>query len=211
MSTKPYLIGVAGGSCSGKTSIAEELVRLFPPGTAAALQLDSYYRDLSGLPAEERKRTNFDRPEALEWELLAAQVRSLAEGTAIVPPAYDFKTQTRGEGTLRVEPLAAVVVEGLFALYDKSIRALLGTKVFVELEDETRFARRLVRDTRERGHSTESVKNQYDRTVRPMFEKHISPTKRFADVIVRGDDPVGRAAQAVLEHVKRYWSLNLTS
>ena len=203
MSTEPYLIGVAGGSCSGKTSIAKELVRLFPPGTAAALQLDSYYRDLSGLPAKERKRTNFDRPEALEWELLAAQVRSLAEGAAIVPPAYDFKTQTRGEGTVRVEPLQVVVVEGLFALYDESIRVLLDTKVFVDLDDETRFARRLVRDTRERGHSPESVKNQYTRTVRPMFEKHILPTKRFADVIVRGDDPVGAAAQVVLEHVER--------
>ena len=158
MSTKPYLIGVAGGSCSGKTSTAKELVRLFPPGTAAALELDSYYRDLSGLPVEERAKTNFDRPGALEWKLLAVQVCSLAEGAAIVPPACDFKTQTRHEETLRVEPREVVIVEGLYALYDGKIRALLGTKVFVELDDETRLERRLARDTRKRGHSTESVR-----------------------------------------------------
>jgi len=197
---RPYLIGIAGPSCAGKSELAQRLGRMLP---APILSLDSYYRDLAHLPFEERGRRNFDLPEALDEELLAAHLGLLAGGREIAKPVYDMTRHARAGGTERVVPGEFLIVEGLFALYWEDVRRLLGTKVFVEAPDEVCFERRRERDVRERGRTPESVLEQYTRTVRPMAERYILPTREFADVVVSGTEAVERSVGAVLAHIKK--------
>lgn len=194
---KPYLIGIAGPSCSGKSELAKRLQRELG---APVLTLDSYYRELAHLSLEERAGTNFDEPASLDEELLVAQVRSLAEGRAVDRPIYDFAHHTRSGEFERIEPAAHVVVEGLFALHWPELRALYGASVFIDVEDEVCFRRRLERDVRERGRTPESVRAQYERTVRPMAERYILPTRAWANLVVSGVDPLEKSAAAVLAH-----------
>lgn len=192
---KPYLIGIAGPSCSGKSELAKILKREL---AAAVITLDSYYRELAHLPFEERARTNFDEPAALDEELLIAQVRSLANGCAVDRPVYDFARHTRSGEFERIEPAGFVVAEGLFALHWPELRALYGTSVFIDVDDEICFRRRLERDVRERGRTPESVRAQYENTVRPMAERYIRPARAWADVVVSGTEPLEKSALAVL-------------
>jgi uridine kinase len=197
---KPYLIAVAGPSCSGKSELSKALRRRLG---APILGLDSYYRELGHLPLEERARMNFDEPAALDEELLIAQVRALAEGKAIDRPVYDFTRHTRSGGHERIEPAEFVIVEGLLALHWPELRALYNLKVYIDAGDEVCFRRRLKRDVRERGRTPESVRAQYAATVRPMAERYILPTRAWADVVVSGVEPLERSTATVLAKAQR--------
>jgi uridine kinase len=197
----PHLIGVAGPSCAGKTELARALADRLP---APIISLDSYYVDLVHLPFEERPRTNFDVPESLDKDLFVNQLRQLSRGEEIHVPVYDFTRHIRASETKSVRAGEFVIVEGLFALYWEEVRALLGTKVFVFADDDICFGRRLERDVRERGRTPESVREQYDSTVRPMAETYILPTRRFADLVLSGTDPLEQSVRAVLTRANRW-------
>jgi uridine kinase len=197
---KPYLIGVAGPSCAGKSHLAEHLAEKLD---AALLHLDSYYRELDRLSLMQRARYNFDAPEALDSELLLQQARLLSAGETIAQPVYDFTTHTRTGETRELAPKSFVIIEGLFALHWESLRNLLKTKVFVDLDEEICLERRIERDIRERGRSRESVLEQYHATVAPMARKYAYPSRAYADIIVTGNDDISREVDAVLQHAGR--------
>jgi len=195
---RPYLVAIAGCSCCGKTTLAR---RLAAELGGVVLPLDAYYHDLSHLELAARVRANFDSPEAIETGLLFAHLRRLARGEPVLRPVYDFFTHTRSARQERVPAAPFVILDGLFALYWNEVRRLCGTKVFVELDDETCLARRLERDVRERGRTPESVRKQYAETVRPMAQRFIIPTRRFADIVVSGAAPVTEAADRIKAHL----------
>lgn len=180
----PVVIGVAGGSGSGKTTVARELYRQFQNDSVTMIEQDSYYKDQSHLSLEERVLTNYDHPFAFDNDLLLAQLQELIEGRAIEKPIYDFKVHNRKQETVRVEPKDVIILEGMLILEDPRIRELMDIKVFVDTDADVRIVRRIVRDIEERGHSLESVVSQYLEVVRPMHLQFIEPTKRYADVIV---------------------------
>ena len=195
------MIGIAGPSCSGKTSLAQYLTALLP-GRTTILSLDSYYRDLSHLPLAARHRFNFDAPQALDHGLLTRNLEDLAQGRAAEKPVYQFPEHMRAPRGERVESGEYVIVEGLFALYWEKIRALFHTKVFVDASAQVCLARRQDRDVRERGRTPESVLTQYTETVRPMCDRYVRPTRELADLVVSGQEPVESSAAAVLAHVE---------
>ncbi len=198
--SKPYLIGIAGPSCAGKTELARRLASALG---APILPTDSYYRDLSHLPFENRCGTNFDVPDSLDHDLLFRHIALLAEGREIQKPVYDFTRHVRAAEIERLRPGKFLIVEGLFALYWEDIRELLGTKVFVTAPDPLCYERRRERDVRERGRTVQSVEEQYRLTVRPMAEQYILPTREFADVVVSGTDPLEGTAALVLAHIEQ--------
>lgn len=181
---KPFVLGVAGGSGSGKTTVAERLMQVLSPRSFALVRQDAYYRTRDDLPLEERARINYDHPDAFDWPLLVEHVRALCEGRAIDAPQYDFTVHSRAAEARRVAPSAVVVVEGILVLYEPELRDLFDLKVFVDADADVRLIRRLQRDVAERGRATESVIEQYLATVRPSHLQFVEPTKRFADVIV---------------------------
>jgi len=180
---KPVIIGVAGGTGSGKTTVVREIVRQLGPDVAV-IQHDSYYRDRSGIPPEERRRINYDHPDALETALLAEHLRALQNGQPIGVPVYDFPTHTRTAKVLSVAPKRAIIVEGILVLADPDLRSRMDIRVFVDTDPDLRMIRRLERDVRERGRTLESVIAQYLETVRPMHMEFVEPSKRHAHVIV---------------------------
>ncbi|MBM3787822.1 MAG: uridine kinase [Acidobacteria bacterium] len=191
----PRLIGIAGPSGSGKSELSR---RLSAMTQAPILSIDSYYASLSGIPFERRLLVNFDDPASLDSALLFQHVRQLAAGELVQVPRYDFATHTRTSGADPLSPGATVLIEGLFTLYWNDLRDMLHTRVYVDLEDSVCYARRRERDVRERGRTAESVEQVYFSTVRPMAEKYIWPTKRHANVVVRGDAVLDEAANQVL-------------
>lgn len=195
----PYIIAIAGQSCAGKTELAKAVASAV---NAALLSMDSYYRDLSLIPPSKRARVNFDSPDALDHELLIEQVRRLSQGEAVQRPDYNFATHTRHPaGEHFVMPSDVLVVEGLFALYWQELRELAGTKIFVAASDEICFRRRKLRDVVERGRTAESVAAQYIETVQPMAARHITPTSKYADLVVSGQQALTRSIEEVLSHV----------
>jgi uridine kinase len=182
--TKPFLLGVAGGSGSGKTTVAERLASLVAGTDVALLRLDAYYRDRNHLPFEERAAINYDHPDAFDWPLLLDHVQALADGLAVDVPVYDFATYLRSTERDTVAPARIVVVEGILVLYEPELRERFDLRVFVDTDADVRFIRRLERDVAERERSTESVIEQYLATVRPSHLQFIEPSKRYADVIV---------------------------
>lgn len=186
MKAPPVVVGVAGGSGSGKTTVVRKLVEgIEARGEAAAvIHHDAYYRDFSHLPRHERDRVNFDHPDALETELLVEHLLRLRRGEAVEVPVYDFTTHTRRRKTLLVEPADAVVVDGILILVEPELRAQMDVKVYVDTDADIRFIRRLQRDMDERGRALESVIRQYTGSVRPMHLEFVEPSKRHADVIV---------------------------
>lgn len=195
----PRLIGIAGPSGAGKSYLASHLAAAL--GGATILTLDSYYPDLSHVPLYEREATNFDAPESLDHELLISHVRRLASGSPIERPVYDFQTHTRTGQFERVDPAPYILVEGLYALYWPSLRELYATRVYVDMTDNVCLTRRLERDMRERGRTSESIFQQYRHTVAPMADAHVRPTARFADVLLFGGDRVEDEVAAVLRHL----------
>jgi len=177
------VIGVAGGTGSGKTTVAQEIVKRVGPDRLTYIQHDSYYRDWSELPLADRDRRNFDHPDSLETELLIDHLKQLREGRAIDLPVYDFRTHSRTSATRRVEPKPVILVEGILIFVEKALRDLIDVKVFVDTDADLRFIRRLKRDIAERSRTMESVIDQYLATVRPMHLEFVEPSKRYADLI----------------------------
>jgi uridine kinase len=184
MTSRPFFLGVAGGSGSGKTTVAERLAELMGPGNVALVRLDSYYRDLNHLPFEEREAVNHDHPDDFDWPLLLAHLEGLREGLEVQVPVYDFATHSRQVERSPIAPARIVVVEGILVLYEPELRERFDLRVFVDTDADVRFIRRLERDVAERARSPESVIEQYLTTVRPSHLQFVEPTKRYADVIV---------------------------
>lgn len=182
--SSPMVLGIAGGTASGKTTVARKLVERVKGRPVAFLDQDSYYRDLSDLSLEERREVNFDHPDAFDTELLVAQIEQLRAGKAIEKPVYSFTASVREARTVRVEPAELVVVEGILVLAIDAIRKLLDIKIFVDAEDDVRIIRRLTRDIKERGRDFDHIVQQYFRSVRPMHYGFVEPSKRYADIIV---------------------------
>jgi uridine kinase len=196
----PLMVAVAGASGSGKTTLAVELARALG---GMHFSLDSYYRDLRHLPLAERALKNFDDPGMIEMQLLASHVAQLAQGRSIERPVYDFVAYTRVEGrTETIQPGASVVVEGLFTLYFPELRPFYQLSVFVDTPDDVCFTRRLRRDMEERGRAEESVRRQYDATVRPCGLAFVRPLIEFADLVVDGTDPLDFKIEQVMNTLK---------
>lgn len=189
---KTVIIGIGGGTGSGKTSIARQLLKEYGPGEVLVIELDSYYRDLADIPIDERQQHNFDHPDSFDYNLLIDNVRELKNGNSIRMPVYDFKTHTRSEETRTIEPHHVMVIEGIFALHFKVLRDLMDIKTYVETPDDVRFIRRLSRDIEARGRTAQMVIDQYLSTVRPMHNQFVAPTKLYADIIIPegGDNTV---------------------
>ena len=191
------VIGIAGGSGSGKTTVAQEILQRVGRERIAFLQHDSYYKDLSGLPPTQRAQINFDHPNSLETELLIQHVASLREGKAVEVPIYNFSTDSRTGQTFTVQPRRVILVEGILIFTEAALRKMFDVKIFVDTDPDLRFIRRLERDLAERGRTTESVIKQYQSTVRPMHLEFVEPSKRYADVII----PEGGFNTAALDMV----------
>lgn len=185
MRAKPVIIGIAGGSASGKTSVSERIRDQFSDtNSVLILRQDDYYKDQADLTMEERYKVNYDHPFAFDNDLFVAQLKDLIAGKAIEKPTYDYVLFTRAARTETCYPADVIVVEGLFVLEDPQIRSLLDIKVFIDTAADVRFIRRLVRDVKERGRTLDSVVNQYLTTTRVMHDSFIEPSKRYADIII---------------------------
>ena len=194
---RPIVIAVAGGTGSGKTTVANEILERVGAEHIAYIPHDAYYRDLSHLPPQERDQVNFDHPDSLETELLAEHLKELRASRAVEIPTYDFTTHTRTQQTRRVEPAPVVLVEGILVLAEPELRELFDVKLYVDTDADVRFIRRLQRDIEERGRSVKSVCEQYLRTVRPMHLEFVEPSKRYANVII----PEGGFNEVAIEMV----------
>jgi len=179
-----FVIGVAGGSGSGKSTVTEHILDSVGANNVAVLIQDNYYKDLAALTPEQRRKVNFDHPDAFDWELLLRHLDDLVHGLPINMPIYDFTRDTRSENTTLVLPSPVIVIEGLFSLLDPNLLKYMSLRIFVDTADDIRFIRRLQRDITERGRSTESVIKQYLESVRPMHRQFIEPTKRNAHIII---------------------------
>ena len=182
--TQPLIIGLGGGSGSGKTTIARSIVDAIGPDSVALIQHDAYYHDQTDLPMEERVKVNYDHPDSFETSLLVEHLRGLRAGQAIERPIYDFTVYNRLRETVRVEPKPAVIVEGILVLYEPELRELMDLKIYVDTDPDLRIMRRLERDLKERGRSFDSVHDQYLATVRPMHLQFVEPSKRYADIVI---------------------------
>ena len=180
----PLVIGIAGGSGSGKTTVAQQILSRVGSDQIAFIQHDSYYKDLSELPPTQHADINFDHPDALDTRLLIQHIVALRAGRPIDVPIYDFATDRRTGRTFRIEPRRVILVEGILIFVEAALRELFDIKIFVDTDSDIRFIRRLERDLTERGRSTESVIKQYQATVRPMHLEFVEPSKRYADVII---------------------------
>jgi uridine kinase len=180
----PLVIGIAGGSGSGKTTVAQTILQRVGPDRISFLQHDAYYKDLSGLPPVQRVEVNFDHPNSLESELLIEHIQQLQHGQPVEVPIYDFSKHSRTDRTFTVQPRGVILVEGILIFAEASLRELFDVKIYVDTDSDLRFIRRLERDISERGRTTELVIKQYLTTVRPMHLEFVEPSKRYADVII---------------------------
>jgi len=193
----PLVIAIAGGSGSGKTTVAQVILQRVGPDRISFLQHDAYYKDLSGLPPVQRAEVNFDHPNSLESELLIQHIKQLKNGQPIEVPIYDFAIHSRTERTYSVQARGVILVEGILLFAEPALRDLFDVKLFVDTDSDIRFIRRLQRDIAERGRTTDSVIHQYMTTVRPMHLEFVEPSKRYADVII----PEGGFNAAALDMV----------
>ncbi len=194
------IIGIAGGTGSGKTTVVRKIIEQLPKGEVAVLPQDSYYRDASEKPLEERLEMNFDHPDSVEFELLVKHVKDLKAGKSIEQPIYSYVTCTRAAETILVEPCEVVIVEGILVLTNPKLRDLMDMKIFVDADADDRLMRVIKRDIVERGRSVDRVMERYENTVKPMHEQFIEPSKRYADVIV----PQGGNNQVAIDLLTMY-------
>ncbi|MFJ8450895.1 uridine kinase [Aerococcus viridans] len=181
---KPIIIGVTGGTGSGKTTVTRKIIEEFGDVSLAYIPQDAYYKDQSHLTMDERVLTNYDHPFAFDNDLLSEHIRQLLDGQAVQMPVYDFTQHNRAEETIRVEPKEVIIIEGILIFSDKELRDLMDIKVFVDTDDDIRIIRRIKRDMAERGRSLDSIIDMYTSIVKPMHEQFIEPTKKFADIII---------------------------
>lgn len=181
---KSIIIGIAGGSGSGKTSAAKALVKDLHLNGAVIIEQDWYYKDLSHLPQEERSKWNFDHPDSVEFDLLIEDLKKMRSDQTVEVPQYNYVTHSRTQETMTITPQKVIIVEGIMVLYEPKLRELLDIKIFVDTDADIRFIRRLKRDIYQRGRAIDNVIDQYMQTVRPMHETFVEPSKRFADVII---------------------------
>lgn len=194
------IIGIAGGTGSGKTTVVKRIVESLPEGEVAVLPLDSYYKDSSHVPVEERQSINFDHPNAFDWDLLSRHVGMLRRGESIEQPVYSFLTCTRQPETVHVEPRKVVIIEGILALSDKKLCQLMDLRIFVDADPDERLIRVIQRDVVGRGRTAEAVMERYVRVLKPMHLEFIEPAKRIADLII----PQGGHNQKAIEILKLY-------
>jgi len=194
LSAQSILVGIAGGTGSGKSTIAEKICEVFP-GTSVLVSQDSYYKSLSHLPIEERGSVNFDHPNAIDFDLFKSHLLSLKEGFAVEGPIYDFQKHNRKEKTQVIEPAKLIIVEGILLFAIEEIRELFDLKIFVDTDDDIRILRRIQRDIRERGRDLPSVIEQYLQTVKPMHDAFVAPSKQHADIII----PLGGHNEVALD------------
>ena len=200
---KPVIIGIAGGTGSGKTTVARAIYDRVGKERIEWISHDSYYRNFEGLNPEEKHHINFDHPDSLETELLARHVDVLCKGSAVEVPIYDFTTHSRTLDTHRVEPRKVIILEGILVLAEPELRKRIDIKLFVDTPPDIRFMRRLMRDIKTRGRSVESVIEQYMTTVRPMHEEFVEPSKRYADLIIPEGGENLVAIDAIIARVER--------
>jgi uridine kinase len=181
---RPYVVGIAGGTGSGKTTVAERLAEAMPRGRCVTIDHDAYYRDQSHLSPDDRAAVNYDHPAALDSELLARHLGELRSGRAVEIPIYDFATHTRRAETRRIEPSRVIIVEGILVFAEPALRDQMDIKIFVDTDPDIRLMRRIWRDLEERGRTFQSVRDQYYASVRPMHIEHVEPSKRWADLIL---------------------------
>ena len=194
------IIGIAGGTGSGKTTVVKSIVESLKADEVAILPLDSYYKDSSHVPVEERQNINFDHPNAFDWKLLSEHVEMLREGKAIEQPIYSYLTCTRQAETVHVEPRKVVIIEGILALSDKRLCRQMDLKIFVDADPDERLIRVIQRDVMERGRTAEAVMDRYVKVLKPMHLEFIEPAKRYADLIV----PLGGHNRKAIEILKMY-------
>lgn len=202
-STYMFIIGIAGGTGSGKTTVVKKLTERLPKGEVVVIPQDSYYKDSSHVPVEERQNINFDHPDAFEWPLLVKQIEMLKNGEAIEQPVYDYLTCTRQKETIHIEPREIIVVEGIMALRDYHLREQMDLKIFVDADADDRLIRVVQRDIVERGRTVEAVMERYQRVLKPMHEQFIEPCKRYADVIIPQGGHNNAAINMLVKFIKQ--------
>lgn len=198
----PVVIGIAGGSGSGKTTVLQRIIRAIGSDPIAVLDHDAYYKDLSHLPPEERSQFNFDHPDALETDLMCRHLDRLVAGEAIEKPVYDFTTHTRRDQTETVEPRPVIIIEGILVLAEAALEDRMDIRIYVDAADDIRLMRRIRRDLEERDRSIEGILRQYERTVRPMHLEFVEPSKRQADVIIPRGGHNRVAIQMVMSRIQ---------
>lgn len=194
------IIGIAGGTGSGKTTVVKKIIESLPASEVVLLPQDSYYKDSSHVPVEERQYINFDHPDAFEWSLLSKHVAMLREGKSIEQPTYSYLTCSRLPETIHIEPHNVIIIEGILALCDKKLRNMMDLKVFVDADPDERLIRVIQRDMVERGRTAEAVMERYIRVLKPMHQQFIEPCKRYADLIV----PEGGNNQVAIDILTMY-------
>ena len=198
-----FIIGIAGGTGSGKTTVVRKLIERLPKGEVVVIPQDSYYKDSSHVPAEERQNINFDHPDAFEWPLLAKHIEQLKKGQAVEQPIYDYITSSRLQETVHVEPKEIIIVEGIMALRDYHLRQQMDLKIFVDADADDRLIRVAKRDIVERGRTIEAVMERYQRVLKPMHEQFIEPCKRYADVIIPQGGHNNAAINMLVKFIKQ--------
>ncbi|GHN20199.1 uridine kinase [Lactobacillus delbrueckii] len=194
---KPLVIGIAGGSGSGKTTVSKEISKRLPADRVLILTEDAYYNDNSALSMDERKKINYDHPNAYDTDLLIEQLQDLLDGKAIEMPTYNFNILSRAKDTIHVGPADIIILEGILVLASEELRKFMDIKLFVDADDDIRFIRRLQRDTQERGRSIDWIISQYLATVKPSYNQFVEPSKKYADIII----PQGGENQVAIDMV----------
>src|SRR5574344_480756 len=184
MDEKMKIIGIAGGTGSGKTTVVKRIVEALPPHYVAVVPLDSYYNDTSHMTEEERRAINFDHPDAFDWKLLVKHVEMLRKGIAVEQPTYSYLKCNREKETVHVEPKPVIIIEGIMTLLNKQLREMMDLKIFVDCDSDERLIRNIQRDTIDRGRTVSMVVDRYLKVLKPMHEQFIEPTKRYADLII---------------------------
>ena len=194
------IIGIAGGTGSGKTTVVKKIVEALPPHFVAVVPLDSYYNDTSHMTEEQRRAINFDHPDAFDWQLLVKHVDLLRNGEAAEQPTYSYLKCNREKETVHVEPKPVIIIEGIMALLNKQLRDMMDLKIFVDTDSDERLIRNIQRDCVERGRTVEMVIDRYHKVLKPMHEQFIEPTKKFADLII----PLGGENKTGIHILKKY-------
>lgn len=194
------IIGIAGGTGSGKTTVVRKIAEALPPHCVAVVPVDSYYNDTTNLTMEERKAINFDHPDAFDWKLLTEHVKKLKNGEAVEQPTYSYIESNRQKETIHVEPKPVIIIEGIMALHNKKLRDAMDLKIFVDTDNDVRLIRNIRRDVVERGRTVEMVLDRYEKVLKPMHEQFIEPTKKFADLII----PWGHENKTGIHILKTY-------